>query len=116
MAAARTFGAGRPYLLVRHIIPELGPVLAAVFILNARRAIFMEAGLSFLGVADPTVISWGKMMQQAVKFSYLEVWKWWLLPAGLALSLTITGLTFTGFVLEKTLSPRLGRGVSNAGN
>jgi len=107
VAAARTFGAGRLHLLVRHIIPELGPIIIAILVMDARRAIFMEAGLSFLGVADPTVVSWGKMMQQALKYSYLEVWKWWLLPAGAALSLTMAGLTCTGFALENILNPRL---------
>ncbi|MFZ5633526.1 MAG: ABC transporter permease [Bacillota bacterium] len=116
VAAAGTFGAGRLYLLVRHIVPDLGPVLAAILIQNARRAVFMEAGLSFLGISDPAVISWGKMMQYALKFSYLEVWKWWLLPAGFALSLTIAGLAFTGFALEAVLNPRLRKEAYHAGN
>lgn len=116
VAAASTFGAGRMYLLMRHIFPDLGSILTAVLIQNARRAVFMEAGLSFLGISDPSLISWGKMMQYALKFSYLEVWKWWLLPAGFALSLTITGLTLTGFTLEAILNPRLRKEVNHAGN
>lgn len=56
VAASRTFGAGWQHLLFRHLLPDLGPVLVAVFIQDARRAIFMEAGLSFLGVSDPAVI------------------------------------------------------------
>ncbi len=111
--AAGTFGAGRFYLLRRHIIPDMGPVLAAVLIQNARRAVFMEAGLSFLGVSDPSVCSWGKMMQHALKFSYLEVWKWWLLPAGAALSLTMAGLMYTGYALESALNPRIKREAGN---
>ncbi|SMB99654.1 peptide/nickel transport system permease protein [Thermanaeromonas toyohensis ToBE] len=107
VAAARTFGAGSFYIMARHIIPDLGPVLLAVMIQNARRAIFMEAGLSFLGVSDPTLLSWGKMMQQALNFTYLGVWKWWLLPPGLALSVTVTALTFIGYALEGVLNPRL---------
>ena len=67
----------------------------------------MEAGLSFLGISDPSVMSWGKMMQYARIFTYLEVWKWWLLPTGLALSLTLIGLSFTGYSLESALDPRL---------
>jgi len=116
VAAARTFGAGGRYLLVRHIVPDLGPILTAILIQNARRAVFMEAGLSFLGVSDPTLISWGKMMQYALKYSYLEVWKWWLLPAGAALSMTLTGLTLTGVTLEVILNPRLRKEVGHAGN
>jgi peptide/nickel transport system permease protein len=116
VAAARTFGAGWLHLLVHHIIPDLGPVIVATMIRDARRAIFMEAGLSFLGISDPSVISWGKMMQHALRFSYLNVWKWWLLPPGFALSLLICAFTFLGFSLEKILNPRLRKGVSHAGD
>ncbi|MGI6078465.1 MAG: ABC transporter permease [Fastidiosipilaceae bacterium] len=105
--AARTFGAGLFYLIWRHIIPEMGPILCVLLIQNARKAVFMEAGLSFLGVSDPTIISWGKMMQQALSFSYMDVWKWCLLPAGMALSLNITGFMLISFSLESVLNPRL---------
>ena len=106
-AAATTFGATKQYLLQKHVLPDLGPVLIALFIQYARRAIFMEAGLSFLGISDPSLISWGKMMQQALAFTYLDVWQWWLVPPGLAVSLTIAGLAFTGLALETALDPRL---------
>lgn len=116
VSAARTFGAGWSHLLFHHIIPDLGPILVATMIQDARRAVFMEAGLSFLGVSDPSVMSWGKMMQYARAFTYLEVWKWWLLPTGLALSITLIGLSFTGFALESALDPRLReRGESHDG-
>ncbi len=105
--AARTFGADLFYLIWRHIVPEMGPTLSVLLIQNAKKAVFMEAGLSFLGVSDPTMISWGKMMQQALKFCYLDVWKWCLLPAGMALSLNITGLMLISFSLESVLNPRL---------
>jgi peptide/nickel transport system permease protein len=107
VSAARTFGAGPSHLLLRHIIPDLGPILVATMIQDARRAVFMEAGLSFLGISDPSVMSWGKMMQYARVFTYLEVWKWWLLPTGIALSITLIGLSFIGFALESALDPRL---------
>jgi len=116
VSAARTFGAGWLHLLFRHIIPDLGPVIAAFMIQNMRRAVFMEAGLSFLGISDPVMISWGKMMQHALEFSYLDVWKWWLLPTGFALSLTIMAFTFIGYALENTLNPRLRKGVGHAGD
>jgi peptide/nickel transport system permease protein len=109
ISASRTFGAGWGHLLQRHIVPDLAPIILAVMIQDARRAVFMEAGLSFLGVSDPMTISWGKMMHQALSFVYLDVWKWWLLPAGLALSLTLVGLSLVGFGLETAMDPRLRR-------
>ncbi len=107
VSAARTFGASWSHILLRHIIPDLGPILIAMMIQDARRAVFMEAGLSFLGISDPSMVSWGKMMQFARAYIYLDVWMWWLLPAGVALSLTLVGLSLTGFSLETALDPRL---------
>lgn len=105
--AARTFGASRRYLLWRHILPDLGPVLVAIMIQDARRAVLMEAGLAFLGVSDPMVVSWGRMMKQAMSFTYLDVWKWWLIPAGALLSLTLVGLSLIAASLERAMDPRL---------
>jgi len=107
VSAARTFGAGLRHILVGHILPELGPLAVALMIQDARRAVFMEAGLAFLGVSDPMMISWGKTMQQALAFTYLDVWKWWLVPTGLALSMTLIGLSFLGLSLEAAMDPRL---------
>ncbi len=107
VVAARTFGASRAYILVRHIVPDLGPLIVAVMIQDARRAILMEAGLAFLGISDPMVVSWGRMMKQAMSFTYLEVWKWWLLPTGLMLSITIVGFSLLAASLERAMDPRL---------
>lgn len=109
VTAARTFGAGRRHLFWRHILPDLGPVLVALMLQEARRAVFMEAGLSFLGIADPALVSWGKMMQQALAFAYLEAWQWWLIPPGMALGLTVAGLSLVGYALEEALDPRLAK-------
>jgi peptide/nickel transport system permease protein len=105
--ASRTFGASRFYIAWRHIVPDLGPILLAEFIYGVRRAVFMEAGLAFLGIGDPMLVSWGTMMRDAMSFSYLDVWQWWLVPAGVALSLTIIGLTFISHAVESVLDPRL---------
>jgi peptide/nickel transport system permease protein len=94
-------------------VPDLGPILLVDFIYGVRRAVFMEAGLAFLGISDPTVVSWGMMMRDALSFSYLNVWQWWLVPTGIALSLTIIGLTFVGHAAEPVIEPRL-RGVGIA--
>jgi peptide/nickel transport system permease protein len=105
--ASRTFGASRVYLAYRHIIPDMGPILLVEFIYGVRRAVFLEAGLAFLGIGDPMVVSWGSMMRDAMKFSYLDVWQWWLIPPGVTLSLTIIGLTFISHAAESVLDPRL---------
>ncbi len=104
--AARTFGASNFYILFKHIIPDLAPILIVEFIQSARRAVFMEAGLAFLGILDPTIISWGVMLNRALEFSYLGVWNW-LLPPGIALAMTIVAFTFVGYVMEEILNPNL---------
>jgi peptide/nickel transport system permease protein len=107
VAAAQSFGARNVYIAWRHIVPDLGPILLVDFIYGIRRAVFMEAGLAFLGISDPTMVSWGMMMRDALSFSYLNVWQWWLVPTGIALSLTIIGLTFIGYAVEPVIDPRL---------
>jgi len=105
--AARTFGAGKRHIVSTHIIPDLFPIIFAMMMQDARRAVFTEAGLAFLGISDPMVISWGKMMNQALAFTYLDVWKWWLVPTGLALSATLVAISFLTFSLETAIDPRL---------
>ena len=113
ISAARSFGAGTVYLIYRHILPDLSPILLVEFIYAMRRAVFMEAGLAFIGISDPSVVSWGVMMREALDYSYLNVWAWWLLPAGVALSLLIMSVTFIGHSMEPVMDPRL-RGEASA--
>jgi peptide/nickel transport system permease protein len=108
--ASRTFGAGKRHIIFTHIVPELSPIISSLMMQDARRAVFMEAGLAFLGVSDPMVISWGKMMHQALAFTYLDVWQWWLVPTGLALSATLIGISFLSISLETAMDPRLAKG------
>ena len=107
IAAARSFGGSWLYITRRHILPDLGSILLVEFIYGVRRAVFIEAGLAFLGIGDPMIVSWGVMMRDAMKFSYLDVWIWWLVPAGVMLSLTIIGLTFISNAAETVIDPRL---------
>lgn len=105
--AVRAFGGGGFYITCRHILPDLSPIIMVDFIHGVRRAIFIEAGLAFLGISNPYIVSWGTMMREAMSFSYLRVWQWWLLPVGAALSLTIIGLTFISHAAEPVIEPRL---------
>jgi len=69
--AARIFGAKGCYVFGRHILPELVPILLSLLVQGMRRAVFIEAGLAFIGVVDPNVISWGSMISTALNFYYL---------------------------------------------
>jgi peptide/nickel transport system permease protein len=109
---ARHFGGSPGYILVRHIVPQIGPLLVYGLVTSAGWAVAMEAGLAFLGLGDPTAKSWGLMMRFALNLPGLlltDRWLWWLLPPGLCVTLLILALTFVGLGLEQTLQPRLRR-------
>jgi len=110
--SAQTYGAGTWYLLWRHFFPEVFPLLAVNIIRLAGRAIVAEAGLSFLGLGDPTSKSWGLIIHHATNFKgiyYTSYWKWWLLYPWLALTILVTALAFLSRELERMVDPRLGR-------
>jgi len=60
--AARGFGASTAYITLRHLLPEIYPILFTGFLTRLRTAVFIEAGLAFLGISDPTMKSWGTML------------------------------------------------------
>ena len=107
--AAKNAGAPTGYIMYRHVMPELFPLYAMGFVTKARIAVFMEAGLSFLGIFDPTTKSLGIMMSYAMRYLYLDVWFNWLLPPVLALSLLIISLGFISYAIEEIFDPRLRR-------
>jgi peptide/nickel transport system permease protein len=110
--AAEMCGAGTIYLMRRHFLPELMPLVAVGMIRLAGRAIVAEAGLSFLGLGDPTSRSWGLIMHHALSFKgiyYTEFWKWWLFFPWLALTLVVTSLALLGKDLETIADPRMRR-------
>ncbi|MBA2281121.1 MAG: ABC transporter permease [Acidimicrobiia bacterium] len=109
IAAARGFGAGPTYVLRRHLVPGLGPLIVLGFVNWAGVSIGLEAGLSFLGLGDPTGVSWGltlnrALTEQSIYFS--DMWTWWVLPPGLAIAVTVLGFTFLGVGLEPRFNPR----------
>lgn len=110
--AAVGFGASLTYLLRRHILPEIGLILAAGLVTAAGRAIMLEAGLAFLGLGDPARASWGAILRDALKFPglfFTPAWLWWLLPPLLAIIGLLLALTFLGVGIEQRLNPRLVR-------
>ncbi len=107
--AARGFGGGLPYLMRRHLVPALGPLLLAEFVAIASNAILLEASLAFLGLADPTAVSWGLMLNKALVqpgLYFTPLWTWWVLPPGFAIALAVLGFAFLGVGLEPVLNPR----------
>jgi ABC-type dipeptide/oligopeptide/nickel transport system permease subunit len=110
---ARGLGASPLYVIRRHLIPSLGPVIAANMVFVAGVAVAIEAGLSFLGLGDPAAVSWGAELERAVSNPQIRIgslWLWWLLPPGLALTFAIFGFSLIGVGLEPRFNPRWSRG------
>lgn len=110
--SAETYGAGVWYLMWKHFLPEVFPLVAVNMIRLSGRAIVAEAGLSFLGLGDPTSKSWGLIIHHATNFKgiyYTDFWKWWLLYPWLALIIMVISLAFISRELERMVDPRLGR-------
>lgn len=109
IAAARGFGFGPLYVLRRHLVPGLAPLIVVGFVTWASTAIALEAGLAFLGLGDPSGVSWGMTMNRALSQPFIyssPMWTWWVLPAGFAITLTLLGFTFVGVALEPSFNPR----------
>ncbi|WP_416446256.1 ABC transporter permease [Leucobacter sp. HNU] len=101
-------GAGHLRIVLRHILPQLGPLLAASAVLAVTVAIFNETALAFLGLSDPNAITWGTIMERAFNRAAVSTGAWWaIVPAGVAVALLIVGCYLLGRAIEDALNPRL---------
>lgn len=101
--SAESYGAGIYYLIKRHFLPQIFPLLSVSIIKISGKAVMMEAGLSFLGLGDPTSKSWGLILNFALNFKgiyYTSFWKWWLVFPWLFLTLLIVSLSLIAKELE----------------
>jgi len=103
--AARAMGAGPVRLMVREILPNAAPPLIVSATLIIGVAILFEAGLSYLGLSDPNVMSWGLMIGSNRKY-VLDAW-WAVTFPGLAIFLTVLAVSLVGDGLNDALNPRL---------
>ncbi len=102
--AAVAVGASGKRILFRYVLPQLVPYTFAAMALSIPGAILMEAGLSFLGLTDPNMPSWGRMIYEAQ--NSLTAW-WWILPPGIMITLTAVAFAFIGTALDTIVNPRL---------
>ncbi len=105
---ANAVGAGHGRILFRHILPQVTPLIVANTVLTVAIAIFAETAIAFLGLGDPTLTSWGKLIENAFSHNAITVDAWWaIVPPGVAVALVILGCTMIGQAIEDTLNPRL---------
>lgn len=103
--AARAIGSGSFWIIFRHILPNALPPVIVNVSLQIAAAILVEAGLSYLGLGDPSLMSWGRMMYNAQTF--LRRAPWMAVFPGLMVSVTTLSLNLAGEGLNDALNPRL---------
>jgi peptide/nickel transport system permease protein len=105
---ARSLGASDLRIIFRHVLPQIGPLLIANTVLTVAVAIFDETALAFLGLGDPSAITWGNIIEFAFLRTAISSGAWWaVIPAGLCVALVIMGCFWFGQAIEDALNPRL---------
>ncbi|QIQ02375.1 ABC transporter permease [Streptomyces liangshanensis] len=106
---ARALGGGHRHVMTRHVLPNVMPLVLAQTTLGISSAILTEATLAFLGLGDPTVVSWGGLLQDAREAGAVSSGHWWYLaPPGIAIACVALAFTLCGRTVEAVLNPKLG--------
>ncbi len=107
---AKVLGAGRWHQMTRHILPNVMPMVFANTTLTVSIAILTETTLSFLGLGDPTRVSWGSMLEDAFDVGAMTTGAWWyIIPPGLCVVAVVLSVNLVGQALEEIFNPRLRR-------
>jgi peptide/nickel transport system permease protein len=105
---ARSLGAGNLRIVLRHVLPQIAPLLIANTVLTIAVAVFDETALSFLGLGDPSRISLGKVIENAFQRTAISSGAWWaIVPPGAAVAVLILSCSLLGRAMEDALNPRL---------
>jgi peptide/nickel transport system permease protein len=105
---ARALGASDWHIIRRHVLPNVLPLIFANTVLIVAVAILAEASLSFLGLGDPTHISWGTMLENGFDAAAPSAGAWWyIIPPGLCITVLVFVIGLIGYVFEQRVNPRL---------
>ena len=108
--ASKIMGQKDSKIIFKHIIPQLLPYAFASIAISVPAAITTEAGLSFLGLGDPTFPTWGQILHDANVFGAAArgLW-WWIVPPGVMIAITGLAFVFIGNALDTIVNPKLKR-------
>lgn len=108
--AAVSIGASKWRIMARHIFPQVAPYILSQMIFYTPSAILSEAALSFLGLGDPSIPTWGQILEYGLDNGavYLGYW-WWILPPGLLIVFSAVTFVLIALGLEPVVNPRLRR-------
>ena len=105
---ARALGASDGHIMRVHILPNALPLIFANTVLIVAVAILAEAALAFLGLGDPTAISWGTMIEQGFEAGAPSAGAWWyVVPPGLCITVLVFAVGLFGYLFEQQVNPRL---------
>lgn len=105
---SKALGAGHWHQMSRHVLPNVMPLVLASTTLEVASAVLAEATLAFLGLGDPSNVSWGTMLSKANVAGAVSAGAWWyLLPPGIAILIVVLCFTLCGRALEAVFNPRL---------
>ena len=108
--AARSLGASRRWIMFRHVFPQVAPFVFSQLIFYTPSAILSEAALSFLGLGDPSIPTWGQILQLGFQSGGVYVgWWWWIVPPGVLIVVTALTFVFLALGMEPVVNPRLRR-------
>ncbi|HKY11096.1 MAG TPA: ABC transporter permease [Nitrososphaera sp.] len=105
--AARLMGQSDTRIIFKHIIPQLLPLTFASVAIAVPSAILGEAALSFFGLGDPSIPTWGQILHDAYSAGAISrgLW-WWIVPPGLMIAITGLAFVLIGNALDKTVNVR----------
>lgn len=108
--AANMMGQKNSKIIFKHILPQLLPYAFASIAISVPAAITTEAGLSFLGLGDPSFPTWGQILHDANTFGAAArgLW-WWIMPPGVMIAITGLAFVFIGNALDAIVNPKLKR-------
>jgi peptide/nickel transport system permease protein len=108
--AAEMMGQRKSKIILRHILPQLLPYAFASIAISVPAAITTEAGLSFLGLGDPSFPTWGQILHDANVYGAASrgLW-WWIVPPGIMIAITGLAFVFIGNALDVIVNPKLRR-------
>ena len=106
--ASQMMGQKNSKIVFKHIIPQLLPYAFASIAISVPAAITTEAGLSFLGLGDPTFPTWGQILHDANTYGAAArgIW-WWIVPPGMMIAITGLAFVFIGNALDAIVNPKL---------
>ncbi len=108
MSAARVSGEGSPRIIFREILPNMTSIVAASMFGSALYAIGAQAGLEFLGLGDPSSVTWGTNLYWAGNNAGLLTGAWWtFVPAGTCIALVAFSCALVNYGIDEITNPRL---------